>query len=144
MKKLIFIFALLCSFSAQSQTAKNATLSYSLDTIRLDSFFLIEVFTAAPTKDVPRPNAEVRNQLFRDTAQVRLYVANLNKDAKSYYDQAILLATKAKGINDLVSSSPWFTRKKKVVEVPKTETTGSTVVEPEKPKVSTKKKKKKQ
>lgn len=134
---------MLCSFSAQSQTAKNATLSYSLDTIRLDSFFLVEVFTAAPTKDVPRPNAEVRNQLFRDTAQVRLYVANLNKDAKAYYDQAILLATKAKGINDLISSSSWFTRKKKAVEPPKTETTGS-VVQPKPPKVSTKKKKKKQ
>ena len=141
MKKLIFVVSLFAAFSAQAQTPKTATLAYSLDTIRLDSFYLVEVFTAAPTAQAPRPNSETRYQFFADTAQVRLYVANLNKDAKAYYDQAILLATKAKGINDLIGSNPWFTRKKKAVE-PKPETTGNKIVEPKPPKVSTKKKKK--
>jgi hypothetical protein len=135
MKKITFIFFLLCSFSAHSQ--KTATLAYSLDTIRLDSFYLVEVFTAAPTAQAPRPNSETRYQFFADTAQVRLYVANLNKDAKAYYDQAILLATKAKGINDLISQNPWFTRKK---PEKKTEVTGA-VIEEKKPAKKPKKKK---
>ena len=137
MKKLIFVVSLFAAFSAQAQTPKTATLAYSLDTLRLDSFFLVEYFTAAPTRDVPRPNEEKRSQLFRDTAQVRLYVANLNKDAKAYYDQAILLATKAKGINDLIGQNPWFTRKK---PEKKTEVTGA-VIEEKKPAKKPKKKK---
>lgn len=135
MKKLIFIFLLFAAFSAQAQN-KTATLAYSLDTIRLDSFYLVEVFTAAPSAQAPRPNSETRYQFFADTAQVRLYVANLNKDAKAYYDQAILLATKAKGINDLISANPWFTRKK---PEKKTETTGAVIEE--KPAKKPKKKK---
>jgi hypothetical protein len=136
MKKLIFIVSLFAAFSAHAQN-KTATLAYSLDTIRLDSFYLVEVFTAAPTAQAPRPNSETRYQFFADTAQVRLYVANLNKDAKAYYDQAILLATKAKGINDLISQSPWFTRKK---PEKKTEVTGA-VIEEKKPAKKPKKKK---
>ena len=137
MKKITFIFLLFAAFSAHAQTPKTATLAYSLDTIRLDSFYLVEVFTAAPSAQAPRPNAETRNQLFRDTSQVRLYMANLNKDAKAYYDQAILLATKAKGINDLISQSPWFTRKK---PEKKAEVTGAVIEE--KPAKKPKKKKK--
>ena len=78
MKNKAFLFALLISASAQAQT-----LEYQIDTIRLDSFYLIETFTAAPTKDNPRPESRVSPQLFRDTMQLRLFVSNLKKDAKT-------------------------------------------------------------
>ncbi len=110
MKFATLIFALLIGATAQAQT-----LEYQIDTVRLDSFYIIETFTAAPTKDNPRPESRVSPQLFRDTSQVRLFIANLKKDANTAREQAIkydqaarLWTAKADAITQLCNGSDWF------------------------------------
>jgi hypothetical protein len=140
MKNKAFLFALLISASAQAQT-----LEYQIDTIRLDSFYLIETFTAAPTKDNPRPESRVSPQLFRDTIQLRLFVSNLKKDAKAAAEQAVkydqaarLWAAKADAISQLANGSDWFMGRKAKVKPP--EVIAPATVSPPK-KTTTKKKK---
>jgi len=140
MKNKAILFALLISASAQAQT-----LEYQLDTIRLDSFYLIETFTAAPTKDNPRPESRVSPQLFRDTMQLRLFVSNLKKDAKTAAEQAVkydqaarLWAAKADAISQLANGSDWFMGRKAKVKPP--EVVAPATVSPPK-KTTTKKKK---
>lgn len=72
---LIFIF-LLCSLSAFAQTV-----SYSIDTVRRDSFFLVETVKADPTADAPRPAITQNAQLFRSYEQVSGFVDYLRKQA---------------------------------------------------------------
>jgi hypothetical protein len=122
MKKYIFIITVL--IAAQSIQAQS--LSFSLDTLKRDSFYLIEVYTAAPTKDAPRAGTTVTPQLFRDTAQLKLYIANLRSDAKAAKEQAQkyeqasrLWALKAKAIQELIEKSDWFMGRNSVTPPPK-------------------------
>jgi hypothetical protein len=103
-------FLLMMMSGAQAQT-----LSFSLDTISRDSFYLIETFEAAQTKESPRAAKTVTPQLFRDTAQLRLYISNLRNDAKSAAEQAKkyeqasrVWAMKAQAIERLTAQSDWF------------------------------------
>jgi hypothetical protein len=140
MKLTTLLFALLIGAGAQAQT-----LEYQLDTIRLDSFYLIETFTAAPTKDNPRPESRVSPQLFRDTAQVKLFISNLKKDANAAREQAIkydqaarLWTAKADALTQLCKNSDWFNgRTAKAVKVELLPITPT----PQPPKKPTKKKK---
>lgn len=128
------------------------SLSFSLDTLSRDSFYLVETYTAAQTKDAPRAGTTVTPQLFRDTAQLRLYIANLrndsdkalkqakdlNEQAKQYEQAARLWALKANAIQELVGKSDWFMGRTVAVVKP-TETT--TTQKPPTGKKTTKKKK---
>ena len=96
--------------------ASSQSLSYSLDTLSRDSFFLIETLTGATTKDIPRPETRVSQQLFRDTAELIKLVEQFEKDsneaqqeAEKYAQAARLWAIKARGIRTLIESSDWFT-----------------------------------
>ena len=96
----------------QAQT-DTSSLVYSLDTIRLDSFYIIETYTVG--KANMRPNVSTTPQLFRDTSQVRLYISNLRNDSRKAYDQAYkyeqaarIWELKASAIEQLVNKSSWF------------------------------------
>ena len=115
MKKgtITFLLSIAVVFSAISQS-----LSYQLDTLSRDSFYLVETLTGATTKEVPRPETRVAYQLFRDTAEVMRLIEQFEKDAKEaqkeaekYQQAARLWAIKARGIRTVVENSEWFTRK---------------------------------
>ena len=108
-----FLLAIAVIFSAKSQS-----LSYQLDTLSRDSFYLVETLTGATTKEVPRAETRVAYQLFRDTAEVMRLIEQFEKDAKEaqneadrYQQAARLWAIKARGIRTVVESSEWFTGK---------------------------------
>ncbi len=115
MKKgtITFLLSIAVVFSAISQS-----LSYQLDTLSRDSFYLVETLTGATTKEVPRPETRVAYQLFRDTAEVMRLIEQFEKDAKEaqkeaekYQQAARLWAIKARGIRTVVESSEWFSGK---------------------------------
>lgn len=57
------------------------TLSYRIDTLARDSFFLVETSVSAATKDNPRPATTESSQLFRSKEQVVNFVDYLRKQA---------------------------------------------------------------
>jgi len=115
MKKKSITFLLAIS-GALSVTAQS--LSYQIDTLSRDSFYLVETLTGGTSKEVPRPEIRVAYQLFRDTAEVMRLIEQFEKDAKEaqneadrYQQAARLWAIKARGIRTVVENSEWFTRK---------------------------------
>lgn len=110
---ITLLLAITVVFSATSQS-----LSYQLDTLRRDSFYLVETLTGATTKEIPRPETRVAYQLFRDTSEVMRLIeaferdgAEAQREAEKYAQTARLWAIKAKGIRTLVESNEWFTGK---------------------------------
>lgn len=79
MKKTILFFALLLSgLSAWSQDT--ITYTYTLDTIRRDSFFLVETIKY-PSPGLPRGYETKNNYFFRDTASFNVMVRALKSDS---------------------------------------------------------------
>lgn len=79
---ILILFLPLLSFAQET-----ATIRFSLDTLRRDSFFLIE--TIAVTKDnAPRPVENTTPQLFKSPEQLDAYVSYLENEAKKATEQA--------------------------------------------------------
>lgn len=77
MKYSLIILTFLCSLSAQAQTV-----SYSIDTISQDSFFLIETAKSAVSPESPRPSISQTSQLFRSYTDAIGFIDYLRKQAQ--------------------------------------------------------------
>lgn len=113
---LIAVFLLLgiCAFGQNEAPKQTATISYSLDTIRRDSFFLIETFSTTKA-DSPRPVETVTPQLFQATEQLDAYVNYLedeakkaNEQAQKYAQAAQLAGLRAQLITQLKTQHNWW------------------------------------
>jgi hypothetical protein len=73
MQKILFVFLLLLSgLEAWPQTDTVIT-RYSIDTIRVDSFYLVRVDSVFAT-GFPRPSVSISSTLFRDTFELRQFI----------------------------------------------------------------------
>ena len=114
-KALTILFFLPVLAFGQTPVPKQvSTLTYSMDTIRRDSFFLVETVSTT-TDGKPRPETSITPQLFRDPAQLDAYVAYLEDEAKKANDQALryaqaaqLSALKAQLIGRLKEQHTWW------------------------------------
>ena len=112
MKGYLFLITLLLPIMAFAQ--ETATISYSLDTIRRDSFFLIETFSTTKA-DAPRPVETITPQLFSDPLQLDSYVNYLedeakkaNEQAQKYTQAAQLAGLRAQLITQLKAQHNWW------------------------------------
>lgn len=116
MKIFITVIAIMFSVCAQAQ---QPVLTYTLDPVRLDSFFLIEKVVEAPTKDFPRGKETVTHFLLRDTAQLRQVVAGFTSEVKKgeqamkqYGEQVPVWKVKSQLIEGLMLQSEWYQKPK--------------------------------
>lgn len=128
---LILLFPALC-FAQEATQPPPSTVSYRLDLIRPDSFFLVEVVSVPNVGS--RPTITEYPQLFRSKEQLANYTQYLNKQAEEAREQAKKLTDAAPKIEAaarvitkvMEASEPYFSNKK-----------------PEEPPATKKKKKKK-
>jgi len=118
-KILTLIFSTIALFS-QAQQIQDIT--YTLDMIQPDSFYLVETITYVATKEQPRPNNQVNNILMRDTAQVGALITGLKADGKKAADLAAqytansqILNYKAAKLDELKKTSKWFDKPKAAI-----------------------------
>ena len=86
--RLIFLAALI---SAQSVT-------YSIEYVRADSFFVKEVSTGAATASEPKPQTQTTYRLFRSIADFDAAIELIRKQAKDERDKAFEWCGKAQEI----------------------------------------------
>ena len=104
MKRLFFLIAFsVCFFSAFSQQPRGeATLqrvTYSLDLVKADSFYLVETLEFGNDKS-PRPDTKVNYQLFRSFEELNKYLDAVKVEA----DKAQAEALKMKNLSDVLMS----------------------------------------
>lgn len=103
---LLFLFVLLSvGIHAQSVT-------YEIQTIRPDSFYLVERILSSVTPEQPRPKEQVGYTLFRSVENLSLFVENIRKaaqkdedEAKSQYSKAQELKAIATKIGEVMDKS---------------------------------------
>lgn len=93
MKKIITLCAMLAALSTQAQNV-----SYSIECVRQDSFFLIETISQSFAGS-PRPQEVVTALLFRDTSDLSKFFDRLEverNDTRSEFDK---VSTKMEAMN---------------------------------------------
>lgn len=120
-------FAILLALFFFSITLSAQTITYSLDTLKRDSFFLVEQITWAATIENPKPATQVNYQVFRSREQLvgfilylrdqsaksRTKAAELKKQASDYELAANKLIYSASEIEKLnAQNEAFFTGKK--------------------------------
>jgi len=118
MKKTIIYLLFLAAFNCAAQ--KTSTTSFSIEIIQPDSFYLVERIETT-TKKGQRPEVTIIPQLFKDTAQLSLFIENLKEEAKKADELSKKYATAAKilkGKADIIqktakANSLWATKPEK-------------------------------
>ena len=103
--KLFAIIAL--AFSALTVTAQSTppqTITYEIDPVKRDSFFLVETVTTAPTPDTPRPATTVASQLFKGPEELEKFIATLLEESKKLKAEAAQKIDGAKRIERMAES----------------------------------------
>jgi predicted membrane metal-binding protein len=100
----------------QAPTVRN-TLTYSIDTLSRDSFFLVETVYSY-IDGMPRPQIQVNQKLFRSTIELDGFLVTTSKEASDYAEQAERLATLAQVsalrknlLAELREKEPWWNGK---------------------------------
>ena len=103
MRHFFILAAMALAFSMDGQS-----LTYQIDTISRDSFFLTETFTAAPTAQAPRGQTTVNSQIFRSKEQLALFAKNVKEEADKYDQAAKILRLKSDAILDIINKNEAF------------------------------------
>lgn len=92
------------ALTATAQTAQPQTITYEIDPVQRDSFFLVETVTTAPTVEVPRPATTVASQLFKGPDDLEKFIAKLLEEAKKLKAEAAQKVDGAKRIERMAES----------------------------------------
>lgn len=109
---LIFLLCSLFAFAQSQQPAAKQIISYRLDLVSVDSFYIEQLVTTEPTKENPRPQ-EVRTSFpFKSIKDANTFVDDIRKSAtderrkaKVATDQAITLDESALKISKLLQEN---------------------------------------
>lgn len=114
-KHTLILFFSAVAFFATAQS----TVSYSLDTVSRQEFYIVETMTAKATKEMPRPVVTTTPIPFSDTSQVKEYIVLLRSEAKKAQAEAQRIFTlgqnalvKAGEIEALYNKTEWLSGKK--------------------------------
>jgi len=112
MKQRLILFFLCCALFASAQSAKTwSTISYQVDTVRIDSFYLIETISTY-SESAPRPELKVTQYLLRSRAEYDNLVSMLTAQASDFAQKAEAARVRAGLLSDLKKKEPWLTKGK--------------------------------
>ena len=99
MKKL----TLFCLFAFAAIAVHAQSVSYEIEFIKADSFYLVERVLSAATPEQPRPKEQVGYTLFRSVENLSLFVENISKAAQKDEDEAKAQYSKAQDLKAIAT-----------------------------------------